>query len=658
MKKETVMSFRSSKDVFRQYLISCSDAYYNEQPIVSDAVFDKLQSEYEKTYKEEFNYIGSIYHKHHQKVTLPFETPSLTKIKETSAIVRFAQKSTSSTSYVLSEKLDGFSLIIDYTPNGTFLYTRGSGTVGADVTHLLRFLPFPPQDRVLAVFGDKMKDSDTHLCIRGELVLPKSFDGTNLRNAISGVVNAKHPRLEICKGVHFVAHGVQSIPLTPSETFTLCAKAGFKVPMHKVVKSLTHDMCDETLTSFLATSIYPMDGLVVARNVAMPVVINTDDSETSTGPATPNDVVAYKRSGETRTTTVKKIHWEQSRYGSLHPRVEIVPIDIDGCTISFCSGFHARFIVDNKLGPGSIIEVQRSGGVIPDIVEVLQPTQAQMPSTPYTWNGVHIQASGVSEEQEISRLVHSFKILEAEGCSEKTFEKLYKAGFTNEIQCWSATRDQLCKIDGIQSKSASNLIKAFETSKANLTLVKLLQCSACFPGMKTKLESISESMNICAYLLDKDTYTTKKIEDICAKLSIYKAVTTFIDGCNTFRNTPHFMTMLNMIATSSTSESSSSSTSTLTSTSSSTSASTSASTSSSSSSLATKLGKVCFTGFRDKELKKRAVEKGYDVVDSFSKQLTLLVCDSLSSSSTKITQAKAAGIKVVSKDQFEAMCIV
>jgi DNA ligase (NAD+) len=627
--------YKQSKDTFKQYLIQCSDAYYNDQPVMSDAAFDKLQSEYEKTHHEEFNYLGSIYHKHHQKATLPFYTPSLAKVKEASAIQKFTHKSTSNINYVLSEKLDGFSLVIDYTTDGTFLYTRGSGSIGADVTHLLHFLSFPTIDVVLQTFASKMNKTDTRITIRGELVLPKSFQGNNLRNAISGVVNAKHPRLEICKAVHFVAHGVQSLNLCPSETFKLCHQAGFMVPMHQVVKTCTHKVCDDTLSLFLDKSKYPMDGLVVARDVPMPIMKNVSDNEGQT----PSDVVAFKRSGETKTTTVIQIHWDQSRYGSLHPRVEIDPIDIDGCKINFCSGFHAKYIEENQLGPGSIIEVQRSGGVIPDIVEIIQSTKAQMPSMAYTWNGVHIHASGESNEQAISRLVHSLKILEAEGCSEKTVEKLFHAGFTNEIQCWNATLDDIMEIDGFKAKSASNLINALKQSKKNLTLVKLLQCTALFPGMKNKLESICASMDVAVYLKQKTAYSLAQVEAVCHKLSIYKAVETFVDGCEKFRESPVFMEMLDILQQMQQVQQSSS-----------TLLSVAAPTAKG------QLGKVCFTGFRDKDLKARAIAKGYDVVDSFSKQCVYLVCEDTSSSSTKITQAEKAGVKIISKDSFAQLC--
>ena len=49
----------------------------------------------------------------------------------------------------------------------------------------------------------------------------------------------------------------------------------------------------------------------------------------------------------------------------LQPIVHFEPVEIDGVTIEKATGFNAKFIKDNKIAPGSIIVIIRSGDVIP-----------------------------------------------------------------------------------------------------------------------------------------------------------------------------------------------------------------------------------------------------------------------------------------------------
>jgi NAD-dependent DNA ligase len=80
----------------------------------------------------------------------------------------------------------------------------------------------------------------------------------------------------------------------------------------------------------------------------------------------------------------------------LKPRVEVEPVDIGGVTIRFTTGFHAKYISDNRIGPGTCLEIIRSGDVIPYINQIFSSPKdvVDMPSVPYHWNesGVDIIA--------------------------------------------------------------------------------------------------------------------------------------------------------------------------------------------------------------------------------------------------------------------------
>jgi len=62
---------------------------------------------------------------------------------------------------------------------------------------------------------------------------------------------------------------------------------------------------------------------------------------------------------------------------------------------------------------------------------------------------------------------------------------------------------------------------------------------------------------------------------------------------------------------------------------------------------------VCFTGFRDKELDKRMVAKGFTIAASMTKKVEiLLVPDNEEPTGAKVDTARAAGIPVMRKSEF------
>ena len=62
---------------------------------------------------------------------------------------------------------------------------------------------------------------------------------------------------------------------------------------------------------------------------------------------------------------------------------------------------------------------------------------------------------------------------------------------------------------------------------------------------------------------------------------------------------------------------------------------------------------VCMTGFRDKELQKKAEKLGCKFVDTVSKNTTILLVKDFEKSSTKMEKAKALGVRIMSKEEFE-----
>ncbi|MBL4898230.1 MAG: hypothetical protein JKX76_01155 [Colwellia sp.] len=85
-------------------------------------------------------------------------------------------------------------------------------------------------------------------------------------------------------------------------------------------------------------------------------------------------------------TTVKEIIWTANSRGNLKPYVTFNPIEFNSCVIHQATGYNARFIRKNNLGPGSLICVAVSNGMIPYIDYILSSTEASYPDIDYHWN--------------------------------------------------------------------------------------------------------------------------------------------------------------------------------------------------------------------------------------------------------------------------------
>jgi hypothetical protein len=161
-----------------------NDAYYNtKKPLLTDNEYDIVREYAEKKYpdNETIKQVGAPIEKN--KVTLPYNMPSMDKIKpDTGALLNWMGKYKGP--YVLSCKLDGVSGMYTTEGDEPKLYTRGDGTVGQDITHILRVLKLPV--------------TDMKLVVRGEFILPKKvFDDkykakfANPRNLVSGIINSR-----------------------------------------------------------------------------------------------------------------------------------------------------------------------------------------------------------------------------------------------------------------------------------------------------------------------------------------------------------------------------------------------------------------------------------------------------------------------------------
>ena len=83
---------------------------------------------------------------------------------------------------------------------------------------------------------------------------------------------------------------------------------------------------------------------------------------------------------------VVDIIWTPSKDGYLKPKIRIEPISLGGVKIEYATAFNAAFVETNKLGIGALVQLVRSGDVIPYIMKVSMPAEnIKMPNEKYVW---------------------------------------------------------------------------------------------------------------------------------------------------------------------------------------------------------------------------------------------------------------------------------
>lgn len=408
------------------------------------------------------------------KIKLPYYLGSQDKIKyedyNKKELERWKIKFDNPIEYVISEKLDGISCLIVNNSGDIKIYTRGDGFYGIDITYIKDYIKSIPL---------KIPEG---LAIRGELLLSKKNwekikdSGANARNVVAGVINKKEVDKKILPLIDFIVYDLLSERIDNYNALNLVKKLGFKVVKHQLLKEeLTNDKLFEFLKNFKSTSDYEIDGIVITHNKKYIL----KDGEN------PKYSFAFKSNllVDEVEVVVTDISWNVSKDKYLKPVVKFNPVNIDGVTIKQATGFNADFIVKNKIGIGSIIKIQRSGGVIPDISEVLKPADNNkplMPTIPYKWNKTNIDIILIGDDKNREHDIKSFsffmKSLNIKGVGEGIITKLYDEGYDTIIKIVNITKNEVIAIDGFKEKSSENLIKALSEIK-NKTCDELMIAS-------------------------------------------------------------------------------------------------------------------------------------------------------------------------------------
>ena len=422
------------------------------------------------------------------EVALPIPLPSLNKAKP-GELGKWLAKNPAET-YMVSAKLDGCSAL--WLPATRSLFTRGDGTKGRNISAFAPFFKGLPAGGPEAIRGELIMRTDSTAVPEGKLA----------RNIVAGVLNRKEVDPTLFAEIHFVAYElIEPATMVPMESNRLLKAAGFETARATLVKAA--DMTEAQLSAIFdaaeKSNPYQMDGIVVAPNVARVARPH--------GLANPTDRVAWKQRGsvQSRRTTVREVDWNVSASGFLIPRVLFDEVEVGGAKIHAATGLHGRWIHDNAVGPGAIIEIRRAGDTIPQIIAVHSPAPAG-PSMPpgFEWvtgaggtsqTSVHIRPAADSNMTDLRkiRVVHALGELGVEHVGPGVVAKLFAAGFNSVGTIYAATpADFAARVEGCKGKMASKIFDGLRAAEAKWTELDFLAASSTMPRTvgRTKLGAL------------------------------------------------------------------------------------------------------------------------------------------------------------------------
>lgn len=598
-------AFLSAEQLER--LIDKHDKLYFEkgEPEISDEEYDALvrrlqQIKPDSPVLERVNApaVASIGKVKHAKPML-----SLDKAYSLEEVLSWAQKYARSQDELLlvQPKYDGISANF---ANG-ILATRGDGEYGENISDKIPLIELEtkgyrgPLDR--EVRGEIVIRNDDFKNIYSHILKKDGKPYKNARNAVAGIMGLKDIS-DMLK---------QSAKLTLVD-YELYSK---KIKLSELPSAWSKIVAEiEELP-------YPMDGIVIK--------LADEKYSESLGYTAhhPRGQIAFKFSGIRKKSKIIGVEWSFGK-NCLTPIAQIEPVEIGGITICHATLHNYKNVVDKDLHIGDIVTVERAGDVIPYIVEV-EPGEhrkscliSECPSckSKLVVDGPEIKCVNKDcFETNLQKLLSAIKNIGIERLGEPNLRKMMTdLGVKTLKDIFNLSKDDILKLEGFKEKSASNLYNEIQSAK-NVKDYELL-ASLNIEGVGQNIAKMLLSQYTLEELRQLDEEQLSQIYGIGPERAraIYHEL----------REQKDLLDELLSCVTITESKTQSGS---------------------------EKKTTICFTG---KMPEKRsfyedlARKKGYEPVDSVTKDLSLLVAADLTENSSKLVKARKLGIKTVTLQEW------
>ena len=476
------MDYQSRAKELHKLLTEYQKAYYVDgRPIVSDLEYDRLFDELSRIEEEHpetrtpdspTQRVGSDLSSDFPEVEHTIPVLSLDKAYSDTEILSWISKTTKNTgeklSFVLEEKLDGFSIVL-YYEKGLLerAVTRGNGFVGNDVTANVKTIYSVPL---------RLNES-VDIAVRGEVFLRKAeFERINAtlsepyanpRNLAAGTIRrnkssetAQVPlSIYVYEGfwsdaVEFTDH-IQILsrlkrlgfPVDPNLSFFCRTKEEAQKRLQDADlegRAGSFDEIPQAITAYTSARRdlpYEIDGLVVKVNeLAVREILGYTEHH-------PRWAIAYKFEAPQAQTQVLDIDVQVGRTGRVTPMARIRETLLSGSTIRNITLHNQDYVDELELAIGDIVAISKRGDVIPAVEGVTEKndvgnTTWHMPSTcpvcgsTIVRRGAHHFCPNYDCPAQAKGRLSFFCAkgqMDMEGLGPRTIEILYDNGFVKSI---------------------------------------------------------------------------------------------------------------------------------------------------------------------------------------------------------------------------------
>ncbi len=498
------MTPKDRVDELRALLEKYNYEYYvQDNPSVSDAEYDRLMQELMALERDNpelqsplspSQRVGGMVQDEFKKVTHKRMMLSLANAFNEDDLRDFDRKireiiGGDKVTYMAELKIDGLGMSLVYNKNLQYAATRGTGTVGEDVTSNVITIKSVPSHI----------DLDYDFEIRGEVFMPKkSLEKlnkikeeagealfANARNAAAGSIRQLDSSIAASRGLdafwYYLPNAKDFNIRYHSESLKFADKLGFKTnPERRLCNGIDEVLkYIEEYTEKRSSLGYDIDG----------IVIKVDDmslyDKLGYTAKTPRWAIAYKFPPEEVVTKLTDIIYTVGRTGKITPNAVLEPVRVAGSVVQRATLHNEDFIKEKELMIGDYVVIRKAGDVIP---EVVRPVKERRDGTQVEYemisfcpvcgsllirkDAMHFCLNPHCEAKQIEAMIHysSRDAMDIDGMGEKVVEQFFNQGFFRnvaEIYDLFEHREEIIELDGWQSKSIDKLLDAIENSKAN-----------------------------------------------------------------------------------------------------------------------------------------------------------------------------------------------
>ena len=481
-----------------------SELYYQQDKTeITDFEFDTLLkelSELEGSYPElalpysPTHRVGGRINKDFE--TIAHKTPmlSLSNTYDTQEIIDFdlrvKKAGHTKVEYVCELKYDGLAISLSYEDGIlTRGVTRGDGNQGDDITDNIKTIRSIP----LRIKNANVPKYPRYFEVRGEVFFRKADfevlnkknkknktteqNFANPRNAASGTLKLQDSSLVAERPLScfvYALNGVES--LSHFEDLETLRKWGLPVADNQKLCKNIHEVIayleewEEKRHGFEMET----DGVVIKVNAKK---IQTQLGSTA---KSPRWAIAYKYPTQRVSTVLEGVDFQVGRTGAVTPVARLKPVALGGTIVKKASLHNMSEIVRLGVAIGDIVEIEKSGEIIPKVVQKLKSTDKTqeivfLKTCPECGSDldctqtIHYCKNHKScKPQLIGQMIHfvSRKAMNIDHLGKRVIEQLYDENIIRSCaDLYDIRLEQIQDLERFGERSANRLIRSIQESK-------------------------------------------------------------------------------------------------------------------------------------------------------------------------------------------------